>query len=104
VSGYVIIVDFELKPGGYRSFRRLVDANARASVELEAGCRRFDVLIPSGGSDRVMLYEIYDDQAAFDDHCATAHFASFDRESSPLVARKTVLSGELVCEGTTKGD
>ena len=99
----MIVVDFALKPGAMNAFRGLVDANARASVRQEPGCRRFDVFVPQGGGDRVMLYEIYDDQAAFDAHCATAHFASFDRDSAPLVARKTVMSGDLVCEGTTEG-
>lgn len=104
MSGYVIVVDFELVPGAGDAFRALVDANARTSVREEAGCRRFDVFLPEGGRERVMLYEIYDDRAAFDAHCATPHFISFDRESAPLVARKTVLGGALVCEGTAEDD
>ena len=34
----------------------------------EPGCRRFDVVEPQGEPDRVLLYEIYDDEAAFDAH------------------------------------
>jgi quinol monooxygenase YgiN len=100
MSGYVIIVDFKLKPGGMEDFRRLIDANARDSCWTEPGCRRFDVCVPNGESDRVLLYEIYEDRAAFDAHLKTAHFDVFNRESTPLIASKTVAEYSLACEGS----
>lgn len=99
MSEYVIIVDFRLKPGTRGEFRRLIDANARASVATETGCRRFDVLEPTGEDDRVVLYEIYDNRAALDDHMRTAHFKDFDRQSQALVAAKSVAEYALVCAG-----
>jgi quinol monooxygenase YgiN len=83
-----------------RNFRRLIDANAQASVADEPGCRRFDVLAHRRDADRILLYEIYDDRAAFDAHLKTPHFAVFDRDSAPLVADKTVVEYDLVCEGS----
>jgi quinol monooxygenase YgiN len=107
MAGYVILVDFRLKPGGRAAFRRLVDENAIASARDEPGCRRFDVLEPqgqSGGeSDRVLLYEIYDDRAAFDAHLKTPHFAAFNAASAPHVADKTVMEYALVCAGSEAG-
>ncbi len=100
MSGYVIMVDFKLRPGAGPAFRRLIDENARASAQGEPGCRRFDVMEPKGQIDRVMLYEIYDDRAAFEAHLKTLHFASFNRDSEPLVAEKTVFEYALVCEGS----
>jgi quinol monooxygenase YgiN len=102
VSGFVVIVDFRLAPGARARFRPLVDANATASVREEPGCRRFDVVEPAGEQDRIVLYEIYDDEAAFDAHCRAAHFLSFDAESAPLVAEKLVMRAELVCEGSAR--
>ena len=43
-----------------------------------------------GEADRIVLYEIYDDRAAFDAHLKTAHFASFNEASAALVADKKV--------------
>ncbi|WP_292091099.1 antibiotic biosynthesis monooxygenase [Mesorhizobium sp.] len=43
MTSFVVWVDFRLKLGARDSFRKLVDANATASVRNEAGCRRFDV-------------------------------------------------------------
>ncbi len=97
MNGFVIIVDFRLKPGTHAEFRRLVDANALASVEREPGCRRFDVCDTLDEADRVILYEIYDDEASFDAHCRTEHFLHFNAESAPLVDDKSVIRCALVC-------
>ena len=100
MSGFVIFVDFRLKPGSLADFRRLIDENARTSCREEPGCRRFDVLEPAGESDRIVLYEIYDDRAAFDAHVKTRHFARFNEASAALVAAKSVTELNLVCEGS----
>jgi autoinducer 2-degrading protein len=97
-GAYVVIVEFDLKPGLRPAFRPLMDANARASAK-EPGCRRFDVVEPSGDPDRIVLYEIYDDRTAFEAHLETAHFKTFDRDGASMIARRSVVTGALVCEG-----
>jgi (4S)-4-hydroxy-5-phosphonooxypentane-2,3-dione isomerase len=97
--GYVVIVDFRLHPGAGATFRRLVDANARISAGIEPNCRRFDVVEPHEDRDRVLLVEVYDDEAAFDAHISSDHYKRFDTESAPMVSAKSVLRGELVFEG-----
>ena len=97
-------MDFRLKPGSRAAFRRLIDDNAVASVRDEPGCQRFDVLEPQGPDggqgEHVVLYEIYDDRAAFDAHLKTPHFALFNTASAPYVADKRVVEYALVCAGT----
>lgn len=100
MNGFVVMVDFRLRPGARSDFRRLIDENARASCRDEAGCRRFDVLEPPSDADRVVLYEIYDDRAAFHAHVETGHFARFNEASASLVADKQVTELDLVCEGS----
>lgn len=97
---FVIVVDFKVKPGQMAAFRKLIDDNARASVKDEPGCTRFDVCAHCKDADRILLYEIYDDRAAFDAHLKTRHFAVFNTESAPLVADKSVAEYDLVCEGS----
>jgi quinol monooxygenase YgiN len=95
---YAITVDFELEDGARERFLSLVRANAAASVRDEPGCVRFDVLTPRGqaeGPDRVFLYEIYADRAAFEAHLKTAHFLAFDAATQSLVRRKTVHDFEV---------
>jgi quinol monooxygenase YgiN len=100
MSGFVILVDFRLKPGAMADFRRLIDENARTSYLEEPGCRRFDVLEPAGEADHIVLYEIYDDRAAFEAHVKTRHFAHFNEASAALVAAKAVTEFGLACEGS----
>jgi len=77
MTGYVITVEFAIKPENRDRFLALVRENAAQSVGTEAGCRRFDVCVPEDGSSRVFLYEIYDDDAAFKAHMQTTHFKAF---------------------------
>jgi quinol monooxygenase YgiN len=100
VSQFVIIVDFTLKPGARPSFRKLIDRNAKDSCKHEPGCQRFDVLEQADEPDRIMLYEIYDGEAAFKEHIKTKHFAVFDRDSAEFVTDKKVTALTLVCEGS----
>lgn len=100
MSPFVIVVEFSIHKGKMATFRQLMDANARASCRDEPGCRRFDVLTSAEDPDHILLYEIYDDRAAFDAHIKTPHFALFNRESAPLVADKKVREYALACEGS----
>ena len=54
---------------------------------------------PEGRPDCVLLYEIYDDRAAFDLHLTAPHYRSFDAASAALCIGKTVTVGTLACEG-----
>lgn len=100
MSPFVIVVEFQVRKGQMAAFRKLMDENARISCRDEPGCRRFDVLSSPKDPDHVLLYEIYDDRAAFEAHVKTGHFAVFNAESAPLVADKKVREYALVCEGT----
>jgi len=57
------------------------------------------VIVPEGKSDQVVLYEIYDDRAAFAAHLKTPHFAEFDAATRSLVAEKSVAEYRLECVG-----
>lgn len=73
----VVLVELLVKPSFVRQFRDLIAANAKASLEREAGCKRFDVLFDPSEPRRFVLYEIYQNEAAFDDHLASSHYLSF---------------------------
>ncbi|MFQ5953558.1 MAG: putative quinol monooxygenase [Kiloniellales bacterium] len=75
---YVIVADFTIDPDRMSEFRDAILTNARQSVEQEPGCRQFDVCIDPERDDRIYLYEVYDDEAAFKAHLETKHFHEFD--------------------------
>ncbi|MEL7278840.1 MAG: putative quinol monooxygenase [Pseudomonadota bacterium] len=82
---FAVTVIFDIKTGRMEDFLPLMLANARASRKSEPGCQQFDVCRKG---DRIFLYEIYDDQAAFDAHLATDHFLSFDAAVTDMVVEK----------------
>jgi quinol monooxygenase YgiN len=100
MNEFVILVDFLLRPGAKAAFLRLIHENARTSCREEPGCRRFDVLATQSDAYRIVLYEIYDDRAAFEVHIKTDHFARFNEASAGLVAEKKVTEFVMVCEGS----
>jgi quinol monooxygenase YgiN len=89
---YAITVWFDIAPGRMDEFLVHMHENARASVADEPGCLRFDVLRPQGPEhgNRIFLYEIYEDRAAFEAHLASRHFKSFDAATQTLVIAKSV--------------
>ena len=103
MTSFAIVVEFRLKPGTRQEFRRLIDRNASTSAQTEPGCQRFDVLEPEEKPDSIFLYEIYDDKAAFEAHLQSAHYAAFNSESAPLIAERSVIRCDLVCEGSARG-
>jgi (4S)-4-hydroxy-5-phosphonooxypentane-2,3-dione isomerase len=101
MSRYVITVDFFLHPGALDPFLKMIRENARKSVEDEPGCHRFDVMLQKGMPDHILLYEIYQDRAAFDAHIKTKHFAEFNAASAPYVRDKKVVEYEYVNDDGT---
>lgn len=93
-DGFVILAEFDLRPGAVAEFLRHVGDNAGASVRDEPGCRRFDVLVPEAeardGAPRVVLYEIYDSPACFDAHLRTPHYRTFEEATKALVSGRSV--------------
>jgi len=62
---YVIIVDFTIRREHLAAFHAAMVENARLSRETEPGCRQFDVCLDPKDATRYFLYELYDDEAAF---------------------------------------
>lgn len=81
-------VTFALHQERRAAFLPLMVENARLSLKREPGCRQFDVC--SDGGDKVFLYELYEDPAAFEAHLQSAHFKSFDAAVGEMVANKKV--------------
>ena len=91
VDRFVLIVEFQVKPECRAEFDRAIAVNAQASVRDEPGCRQFDVLRSLEDPNRVVLYEVYDDEAAFrEDHMKRSHTQKFLGLAKELVERQTV--------------
>lgn len=86
----VIIAEFQVKPGKLESFLELAADDAQHSVADEPGCRQFTVTVDREQTDRVLLFEVYDDEAAFDAHLETPHLQAFRTGIEDLVISRHI--------------
>ena len=84
---YVLEVQLRIKPENVDRFMPMCIENATAA-RMEPGNRTFDVCVDPADKTRVMLYEVYADEKAFEAHQATAHFKKYLAEAVPLLASR----------------
>ena len=70
---YVIHAPIQIKEGHADEFIQAMLLDAKGSVENEPGCLRFDVIRDENDPNRIYLYEVYKDKAAFEYHLTTPH-------------------------------
>ena len=87
-GAFVIIAEFEVKPDRLEQFLELAKTDASQSVAVEPGCHQFDVTLDREQPNRVVLYEVYDDEAAFDAHLRTPHLEAFRTGIDNLVVSR----------------
>ncbi|MCL4861746.1 MAG: antibiotic biosynthesis monooxygenase [Caldilineaceae bacterium] len=71
---YVIIAPIQIKEGFKEKFVEAMLDDAKGSVNNEPGCLRFDVIQDAADPNRIWLYEVYVDEAAFQAHLEAPHF------------------------------
>ena len=91
MSRFAIIVEFTLHEDAVQKFIPQMLANAKASLDREPGCERFDVHHVAGQTHQIVLYEIYRNKAAFDEHLKTRHFLEFNAATAPLIKDKKLM-------------
>lgn len=87
---FVVTVEFAIRPGQAETFLARTQQQARDSLSKETTCRQFDVCVDPQDRRRIFLYELYDDEAAFQQHLKSDHFQSFDAETRDLAESKVV--------------
>lgn len=84
--GYVVVAEFRVRDGTAEDFA----ANMRRHAERsrgEPGCRLFEVAQDHTDPNWFVLYERYDDEAAYIAHRATPHYKRFLEWAPPLLEK-----------------
>lgn len=87
---YVLTVDFFVKPEHLGDFMPEMLSNAVRSLQTEPGCSQFDVSVSPADPNHIFLYEIYDDEPAFQQHLVSAHFTQFNEVTADWISDKKV--------------
>jgi quinol monooxygenase YgiN len=84
---FVLQVDIRIRPDSVDDFMAKLADNA-AAARREPGCRQFDVVVDPKDPSHVMLYEVYDSEAAFEQHQQTPAFKKYVSDAVPLLASR----------------
>ena len=84
---FVLAVMLRIKPENVERFMAEVLANGR-EARKEPGCRQFEVLVDPADRTKVVLFEVYDDEKAFEAHQQTPHFKKYLADAVPLLASR----------------
>ena len=87
MTGFVLVVELDVQPEHVEKFKALIVANARTSVENEPGCLQFDVLQHSEAPEKFVLYEVYENEDAYNHHMTLTHTQTFLSQSKELLTR-----------------
>jgi (4S)-4-hydroxy-5-phosphonooxypentane-2,3-dione isomerase len=84
-----LVVELEIEPDRLEEFLEVVRAHGARSREREPGCLRFDCLRPREAQSRVILVEVYADDAALESHWASDHMADYRRRVEGMIRSRT---------------
>ena len=63
-----IVATIDVKPGRREEFLPLLMAHRARCLKDEPGTVQFEVLVPREDNSKLLLYEVYQDDAAFEKH------------------------------------
>ena len=94
MAKFAIVATFEIAPEQIDAFLPLLLAHRDRCLKDEPGTLRFDVL--RNEENKLMLYEVYEDDAAFQVHWNGPSIARMREEAAGIVRKLTVIRCSLL--------
>jgi quinol monooxygenase YgiN len=85
-----VCVDFKVDLANLDAFLKIMQKNALDSLANEVGCHQFDITQDPQNPSNIFLYELYDNEVAFELHKKASHYLEFNRLASEMVTAKSV--------------
>lgn len=89
---YILMVRLQVKPDRVGDFIEASKGDGIGSVRDEPGCMRFDIIQDDNDPTLFAFCEVYNDEAAFQHHTTTPHFAKWRDASVDMFAAETEVS------------
>ena len=84
---FATVGTIELAPGQRDRLLPLTVAHKARCLKDEQGTLQFEILLPKDDDTKVLLYEVYRDDAAFEVHRKGPSFAWWREETAGMVAK-----------------
>ena len=97
-----ILAYLTAKPGKEAEFKDKMTAQADRCLANEPGCLQFDVAQDPNNPARLVMLEVYKDEAAIKAHQESAHFKDFRPVITDLVAERRIEVLDIVSDGKSK--
>jgi len=81
------VVTIEVAPGRRDRFLPLLAAHKARSLKDEPGTLQFEILLPKDDDTKVLSYEVYRDDAAFEMHRNGRSLAQWREETAGMVVK-----------------
>lgn len=90
---FAVVATYEIAPERVEAFLPLLKAHRDRCLHQEPGTLRFDILVPER---TVMIYEVYEDEAAFQAHRDGPLVARFRAEAAAVERKLTFVPCTLL--------
>ena len=92
----VVVVFLEAARERQDDLRAALVDYAQTCLEREPGCRRYDICMDPVEGASFLLYQVYDDEAAYLAHRELPHYAEFRTLADPWTRSRRVLTYEVI--------
>jgi len=82
-------VDLDIAPAELDKYLAAVKENGAATIK-EPGCREYHIMVSATNPNNVLLFEVYDNDAAAQAHRATEHFKKYAATTANMVTARNV--------------
>lgn len=93
MTKFAVVATYEIAPAQIEAFLPLLAAHRERCLRDEPGTLRFDILRPDRN---LMLYEVYEDEAAFQAHRNGASLARFLKEAEHVERKLSFVKCSLL--------
>ena len=99
-----VIVEYEVEPANKAKLAEIISAHARRTLNEEPGCIWFDIVHPTDLAgqpidDRLVIFELYRDAAAFEKHRASPNLPQYFENTKPFIKNRRPIVGQMAEAG-----
>jgi quinol monooxygenase YgiN len=95
----VRIAELEIQPGQIAAYRDALREEIAASIRVEPGVLNLYAVSVKDQPSQVRIFEVYQNQAAYESHLQTAHFKKYKSETQAMVKSLKLIETEPILLG-----
>ena len=86
----MLVVELEIAAGRMAEYLTIAESHRTRCLDTEQGCLRFDVLRERESEDRIILVELYADDAAVEEHLGSERMTAYRTATADLISSRVL--------------